>query len=61
MLALVPLSKIRTSAFRYLADSDLVDIASTASEIKDLLFVGTVLTDSSVTVDQEHTLSSHTS
>jgi hypothetical protein len=61
MLALVSLSKIRTSAFRYLADSDLVDIASTASEIEDLFFVGAVVTDSSVTVNQEHTLSSHTS
>jgi hypothetical protein len=59
MLALVSLSKIRTSAFRYLADGDLVDIASTAGEIENLFFVGTVFTGSSIAVDEEHTLSSH--
>lgn len=59
MLALVSLSEIRTSAFRYLADSGLVDIASSASEVEDLFFVGTVFTGSSIAVDEEHTLSSH--
>jgi hypothetical protein len=61
MLALISLSCIRTSAPRHFAYSDLIDIASTTSEIKDFLFVGAIFTDSSLPVDQKHALSFDTS
>jgi hypothetical protein len=61
MLALISLSSIRASAFWDLAQSNLVNIASAASEIKDFLFVGAIFTGSSVSIDQEHALGFDTS
>jgi TRAP-type C4-dicarboxylate transport system permease small subunit len=51
VLALISLSGIRASTFWNLANRDLVNVSSAASEVKDFLFMGTVFTGSSVSVD----------
>lgn len=61
MLALISFPSIRASTLGDLADCDLVNVSSTACEIKDFLFMRAVFTCRSVAVDQEHALGFDTS
>jgi hypothetical protein len=56
MLALITLFAIWTSAMWLLRNSHMVDITSGANNVKDLLFVGSILTGTSLPINQEHAL-----
>jgi hypothetical protein len=56
MLALIALFAIWTGTMRLLGNGDSVDITSRASNVKDFLFVSFILTDASLSVNQEHSL-----
>jgi hypothetical protein len=51
MLALISLSSIRASTLWDFANGNLINVASTAGEVEDFLFVSTIFTGSSVSVD----------
>jgi hypothetical protein len=57
VLALIALSTIWACASRLLGKSELVDITRATSNIKDFLFVSSVLTKAPRPVNQEHALS----
>lgn len=57
MLALIALSAIWTGATRLLGNGDSVDITGRASNVKDFLFVSSILAEAPLSVNQEHSLS----
>lgn len=57
MLALISLSAICTGAVRLLRDGHLVDITSSASNVKYFFFMRSIRTEGSLSIDQKHTLS----